>query len=240
MFLASLVSLLLIILVFSVILYKMADNDEENSSLVVEGFTPHVLASNILYVKNEVELRNAVDNPVGASIVIAPTADIYLTNSALNIFNSVNVTLTIDSKHGVCKIFGATNNSTIIVEDGGVLILDGIIITHENDVTGNGITVNSGGTVIMYSGIISGNAEKNGGGVYNSGIFKLYGGQIFGNKAVNNGGGLYNIGDFEMCGGEITNNLANKGGGGVYNRGVFNRLGGVISDNKATRGYNWA
>jgi hypothetical protein len=233
------VFLLFGLLVFSVVFCVMVDNNE--ASFLEEGVIPSVLESGAIYVKTEAELRNAIHNAVGMSVVIATIEDIYLTDSALSIPDTANVTLASDSKYGVCKIFGTVGDSVIIVEAGGVLMLDGIVITHESVYGGgNGIVVNSGGTVIMYSGVISGNAVKNGGGVYNSGTFKLCGGKISDNKAINNGGGVYNVGVFEMYGGEITNNFADQGGG-VYNRGVFDRLGGVISDNKAvTRGYNWA
>jgi hypothetical protein len=228
------------LLVFSVAFYVIVGNTVVFS--LEEGVIPPVLESGAIYVKTEAELRNAIYGAVSKSVVIAPIEDIYLTGSALSIPDNANVTLASDSKYGVHRIFGSVGNSVIIVETGGVLMLNGIIIMHENDsIEGNGVVVNSGGTIIMYSGVISGNkAANNGGGVYNSGIFKLYGGKISGNKAANNGGGVYNVGVFEMYGGEITNNFADQGGG-VYNRGAFDRLGGVISDNKAiTRGYNWA
>jgi hypothetical protein len=232
--------LILLLLVFSATFYVRMKNSADSS--LEESVLVSVLEGNdIVHVKNEVELRNAIYDAIGTSVIIIPIEDIYLTNSALIIPDDANITLAVDSKYGVCKLFGATNHSAIVVEDGGVLMLEGLFVTHESSSNdGNGIVVNSGGTIIMYSGIISGNIVKNGGGVYNSGTFKLYGGKISGNKAISNGGGLYNTGIFEMYGGEITNNMANQGGG-VYNRGIFNRLGGVISDNKAaSRGYNWA
>jgi hypothetical protein len=233
------VFLMLGLLACSVTFYMIIDDNDDSS--LESSVIPPIFGDETIYVKTEAELRNAIIDAVNESVVIAPIEDIYLTNSALSIPDKTNVTLTIDSKYGVRKLFGAVGNSVIIVETGGVLTLNGLIITHENDtIEGNGIIVNSGGTIMMYSGMISGNTVKNGGGVYNNGIFKFYGGKISGNTATNYGGGLYNIGVFEMYGGEITNNIADLGGG-VYNRGRFDRLGGVISDNKATsRGYNWA
>jgi len=233
-------SAFVLLLLGALVVFQVFKGSNENSSSE-EDITYPVLEGTI-YIKNEVELRNVIDNSVGKSVVIAFTKDIQLTESALSITNNTNITLTIDSKYGVCKIFGVAGNSTIVVEDGGVLTLNGVIVTHERISSGGtGVVVNSGGTVNMHSGEISGNVVNNsGGGIHNRGTFRLYGGKISDNTATNNGGGVYNVGDFEMYGGEITKNNANMGGG-VYNRGTFNRLGGVIADNKATsRGYNWA
>lgn len=227
---------LLTLLVFFVAFYGTINNDENYTT--DEAIVAPVLESAI-YVKNEVELRNAINNAIGTSVVIAPIEDIHLTESSLSIPDAANVTLSSDNKYGVCKIFGASNNSTIIVEDGGILTLKAIVITHEKGTTdGAGIVIENGGTVNMYSSEISGNTFKNGGGVSNSGIFRLYSGKISGNTAITNGGGLFNVGVFEMHGGEISNNIA-KQGGGVFNRGFFNRMGGIIEENDAEgRGRN--
>jgi hypothetical protein len=223
------ISFLLALLVFSVVFYGVMNNDD--SYYIDETIVPPVLEAAV-YVKNEVELRNAINSAVGVSVVIAPMEDIHLTESSLSIPDAANVTLASDSKYGVCKIFGASGNSTITVEDGGILTLKAIVITHENSSTnGAGIVIKSGGTVNMYNSEISGNTAKNGGGVSNSGTFRLYSGKISGNTAITNGGGLFNTGVFEMYNGEIINNLSEQGGG-VFNRGFFNRMGGIIEDNK--------
>lgn len=236
------VSLLLVLLAILGTFYMLTDsNNDEGPSFESNDVLP--VLEGAMYVKNEGELRSAIDNAVdGSSVVIAFMEDIYLVDSALSIPANVNITLASDSKYGVCKIFGAVGSSTIVVENGGILTIEGIVVTHESSSSaGSGIVVNSGGIVNMHSGAILGNtAVKNGGGVANSGTFIMHSGKISGNTAGNNGGGIFNMGVFEMYGGEITNNTAINGGG-VFNRGASNRMGGIITDNKATtRGYNWA
>jgi len=231
------VPLVLLLAVFSVTFYGLIMGSGESS--YVEPDYPLPVLEDAIYVKDEGEFRNAIEESVGKSGVIVLTEDIYLAESALSISEGANITLTIENKDKNYRIFGADNSSTIVIEDGGVLELYGVIITHANSsIRGTGVVVNLGGTFIMYGGEVSGNTVKDGGGVYNRGTFKIYGGKIFGNKATNFGGGVYNVGFFELHEGVITENHANFGGG-VYNRGTFNRIGGLLDNNMATtRGFN--
>jgi len=211
-------------------------------------------------VNNESELRSAVNNAAGSTIV-ALNKDIVLTGS-LNITNNKDITLTSSKTVGYYKLIGAEGMSTIFVAGGSVLKLDGVIVTHVNDAgkVGGGVYVEANGLLIMYSGEISGNTVRGygisflmggdssyGGGVYNSGVFELYGGKIFGNLAsVGMGGGIANNGTFKMFGGEISNNNATTAfftdsetlgyGGGVYSMGTFSMSGGAISGNTAQYG----
>lgn len=147
--------------------------------------------------------------------------------------------------------------------NGGVLRINGIIVTHSDDynngdydvygvrvsyygililmdgeISNNigrgGCGVNNYGTFEMYGGVISGNnAKYYGGGVYNNGVFKLFGGEIINNTAYV-GGGVSTNGTFEMSGGKISGNTALNSGGGVYcSTGTFNRSGGEIFGNTA-------
>jgi hypothetical protein len=90
-----------------------------------------------------------------------------------------------------------------------------------------------------------------GGGVCNTGIFRMFNGEISGNTAatysgagpnrggiVGGGGGVFNSGTFDMYGGKISNNKADMdgeslSGGGVCNAGQFTMSGGEISSNEA-------
>jgi hypothetical protein len=229
--------LLLILVVFSVTVYVLAMGSGKSSYVGPDYALPSLEGA--VYVKDEVELRSAIDEAVGKSEVIVLMEDICLAEFALSIPGEANITLTIENKAHSCKIFGAADSSTIVVEEGGVLELHGVVVTHANSaIRGTGVVVNLGGTFLMYSGEISGNTVKDGGGVYNRGTFKLYGGKIFGNKATHFGGGVYNVGLFELHEGVITENHADFGGG-VYNRGTFNRHGGLLDKNMATsRGFN--
>ncbi|MDR2707212.1 MAG: hypothetical protein LBB87_00470 [Nitrososphaerota archaeon] len=208
-----------------------------------------------IVVSNETELRNAINNAVG-STTIAIDKDITLTET-LKIPDNKNVTLTSNKPSGYYKLNGVFDMSTISVLNGGVLVLDGVIVTH----TGNagdragGVGVSGGGMLILYSGEISGNTvvgwvnphqsggygDALGGGLYNYGVFEMYGGKISGNNVRGHGGGVFNSGVFKMFGGEISGNVVNgevASGGGVFNayQSSFVMSGGVISGNTAGRG----
>jgi len=217
--------------------------------------SPFVLGTPDKVVNNETELRDAINNaPNKKSHTIAINTDITLCSSLVIPANK-DITLTSNKALGHYKLIGPYGD-TLTVEERGLLKLDGVIITHESNVLGRGITVNSGGTLIMYRGEISGNSaigvywgvggpSSAGGGVYityPAGVFEMYGGKISDNYAINGeGGGVNNGGTFRMFGGEIVNNHAtfitntvdHGFGGGVYNAGTFEKYGGTISGNTA-------
>ena len=206
-----------------------------NFSLFVSGVEP-------VLVGDESALRAAVNAADGPAI-IALTADITLTDSALVIPYGKDITLISDKSAGFWKLVGVANQDTIIVD--GVLTLDGIIVTHAENVTGHsGVTVEFDGVLTMFGGEISGNIGGYGGGVCNNvnGNFSLFDGKIFENIA-NYGGGVHNAGDrdfesgFFMFGGEISGNTANEQGGGVHNHGdgIFSLFDGKISNNITVR-----
>ena len=198
----------------------------------------------VIYVSSEAELNAAVKNATpGVPVVIALDRDITLTDNALIINNNKDITLTSNKTSGFYQLIGTVKNMrmyTISVSYGGVLKLDGVIVTHARGYSGTGILVSNGSTLIMVEGEIS----NNWGGVHNNGHFIMYGGKISNNKntyahissvtfAGGYGGGVNNEGKFEMFGGEITNNTADKNGGGIHNTGTFTMYGGKISDNTA-------
>ena len=237
-----LASLLCVVLVFSLVAGLFV-NVSSGASL-----------ENAVHVKNETELRNAVNNvSSGSSTVIALDNDIVFTDfTRLRISANCDITFTSNKATGYYKIL-----RYITVESDGVLRLDGVIVTNEPAGAG-GVVVQRGGRLIMYKGEISGNAiagsldpftHAYGGGVCNYGTFELYGGKISDNKALDGegvgdifmgnfvgyGGGVANYGTFKMFGGEISGNTA-RYGGGVYNlrEGVFEMRGGEICNNRAT------
>ena len=143
-----------------------------------------------------------------------------------------------------------------------VLCLNGHSITctsGTNDKAVSAISVESGAAFILTDcskdengnnkGKITHSAGAIGRGVYNSGTFYLYGGNITGNNSGSAsfiGGGVmnHNGAAFVMYGGRITQNIAEHGGG-VYNspmehypdkQTVFKMYGGTISGNQANRG----
>jgi len=234
-----------------------------------------VLVSSIVYlsldngvvVNNEMELRDAVNVAV-ENQVIKLGNDITLTES-LDISANKEITLTSKRSTEFFKLIGADGKNTITVNSNGLLRLDGIIVTHEGNGSGSGIFVEPDGTLIMIDGEITGNngwrgslgnAGGAGGGVYNCGVFTMFGGVISGNTATigggvlivpggvfgmeggvvsdnkaDYGGGVCIDGTFNMYGGTITNNVATYHGGGVYNGhpGTFNKFDGEIFNNTA-------
>gem|GEM_PF-975629 len=211
-----------------------------------------VSLENVVYVKNEEELRAAInDISYSKAVTIALDNDITLTET-LRVSGEKNVTLTSNRSNGFYKLVGPEHKDTIHIEKGVVLRIDGIIVTHTKGASGRGITVAASNPALsititssylyMYSGEISGNTADSlpdtihGGGVQVGTFcfFELHGGKISGNKATRLGGGVDNGGDFKMFGGEISGNTA-ANGGGVANSfiGKFHMFGGRIFSNKA-------
>jgi hypothetical protein len=143
------------------------------------------------------------------------------------------------------------NNAPVVqVKDGGTLDLqDGSSLTgNSSSSNGGGVVVESGGTLSMSGGEISGNTVSgtsgSGGGVYiNGGTLSMSGGAISGNKTSgSNGGGqqggggvfITNGGTFTMTGGAVSGNSSNYDSGGVFIfNGTFEMSGGAVSGNTA-------
>ncbi|MDR2203244.1 MAG: hypothetical protein LBE76_02885 [Nitrososphaerota archaeon] len=240
------------------------------SSLFVSLFvndTSGASLTDVVHVKNEAELKEAINNaPSSKAVTIALDNDITLTNfiessyiynyysGAIIIPANKDITLTSSRYSGFYKLISDVDIPVILVGGGGILRIDGIIVTHKNGVLGCGVQVldkvydpdinveaNVGGVLYLYSGEISGNTREvplTGGGVSNIGTFIMSGGKISDNSAGGHGGGVYNGGVFKMLGGEISDNTASSSGGGVYNGyyGSFSMSGGTISGNTAMVG----
>ncbi|MCL2643183.1 MAG: hypothetical protein FWD52_06705 [Candidatus Bathyarchaeota archaeon] len=227
---ALLVFLFFVVLASSLFYVFMMSGDSSSS---LEG---------VVHVRSESELVSAVDEAVDSTVIILDN-DVTLTGS-LVISANKNITLTSNRATVFYKLIGAKHESTIIVENKGVLRLGRIVVTHAYDDRGGGVDISPGGTFVMFDGAISGNkAYFGGGGVYNRGTFILSGGKISGNDVyahpssrsggtASYGGGVYNMGVFRMSGGIISGNTAYCAGG-VSNDGTFTMSGGVIYNNKA-------
>jgi len=187
-----------------------------------------------VHVKNEVELVRAIDAvKIGESAVIVLDNDI-LCAVHITIPSHKDITLTSNGNNQFKLVGGAKTFSAIRVELSGVLVIDGICVTHVEGVSSNG--VQNFGTFTMHSGEISGHFGAS--GVSNDGVFTMTGGKITNNSCYTSGGGVYNGGTFTMTGGEITGNKATNSGGGVANYGTFNWTGGDIFDNTANTDAN--
>ena len=255
-------------LLFVSLLFVLMISCFSSCMLMVQG-AESVPVENVVHVSSEGDLRYVVKVAEGgAPVVIVLDGNIGLSGTTLDICNA-EITLRSDkelaSDRGVefFSLFGTTSGvSTITVGTGGVLRLDGIIVTHY-DASGSGVTVNGNGQLIMSDGEISDNtmgltgggvyvqggsfvmsgceisgnaASGSGGGVYVSGSFEMMGGVISGNTAGSGGGVYVQGGSFVMSGGEISGNAASGSGGGVYVSGSFEMMGGVISGNTGGSG----
>ncbi|MDR0492531.1 MAG: bacterial Ig-like domain-containing protein [Nitrososphaerota archaeon] len=207
--------------------------------LLVHADSPSLESA--IHVRSEAELREAVNNAPSAPMIIALDGPIQLTETPITIPAGKDITLVSNSYDEFFPLFGAYGQDTIAVANLGILQLKGIIVTHTSTALGRGVTVNVGGTLVLFDGVISGNTfAGNGGGVYSSGRFSMYGGVISGNTLTGNsraGGGVFNNGGtFELFDGVISGNTASGVycvGGGVYNsNGVFTMSGGIISGNR--------
>ncbi|MCL2643470.1 MAG: InlB B-repeat-containing protein [Candidatus Bathyarchaeota archaeon] len=204
----------------------------------VAGINPDIT------VYNEKDLISAINAEYA---IIALGNNIFLENSKLEIPTDKDITLisvgSNDEPEGFWKLTGIVNMETILVNGKltlGTSKLDGIIVTHATGQNGRGVTVNPSGTLILYSGKISGNmVDSLGGGVYTEGSLAMYGG-VIANNSASNGGGVYNNGTFTMSGGLVSANTVASFGGGVYNTGNQQSVGnftlsgaGIIFGNKA-------
>jgi len=225
----SIVSLLLTLLVFSFFIYAPTTDAETLSW----GREKHV--------GTETELRNAVNEAAGETpVIIVFDRDIYLTETTLAIFPRTEVTLRSNTelakKSGVnfFRLFGVSDVSTITVESGGILKLEGIIVTHNEGDYGRGVDVSFGSMLRLTDGEISNNTSNHG-GVHNLGSFIMSGGKILDNTATETGGGICNQGKVNISGGKISGNTA-EAGGGVSNTNrdaIFTMSGGEIINNTA-------
>ncbi|MDR0374088.1 MAG: right-handed parallel beta-helix repeat-containing protein [Nitrososphaerota archaeon] len=227
---------LLSILLFSVLLA---------CTLITHAQTPQT--NNTTYVGTEAELRTAIDNAKTNTATTITLKNNIKLNNTLTIPVEKSITLTSNSNEdGFFKLIGASGLSALAVENHGVLELAGIIVTHDKDTCGRGVTVAAGGTLILTKGSISNNTatSENGAGVHNLGNFTMIGGDISQNHIESiydydndincgSGGGVYNAGVFSLFGGVISDNSVNTEGGGVCNYGYLRISGGEISNNSA-------
>ena len=141
-----------------------------------------------------------------------------------------------------------TNEDGVGPKGGGMYIAGTVDFHDPTSIIGNsakyggGIFIDTGGSLTMRGGSITGNfATENGGGIYNRGTYLATSGTISNNQAQN-GGGIYNdisgkLGDVAQSspfGLPISHNKATVNGGGVYNAGYVYFGWPAISDNTAS------
>ena len=117
---------------------------------VFSGFSPFVSGVDVT-VSDQNALRAAVAGAPswsGTSYVIALSTDVSLTSSLI-IPADKNITLT-NAGGVVCSLIAVVNNVDTIAVN-GVLVLDGITVTHSTGFSGSGVVVNRDGTFMVVS-----------------------------------------------------------------------------------------
>jgi len=214
------------------------------SSLFMCLFAGSVKGQSEIHVATEEALKNAISNASDdtQTVIIFDNNIAITVKSAIFIPADKDITLR-SNGNSKFSLVGASGANVLTVENRATLRLDGIIVTHVSGYNAHGLTVNSGGTLILSSGEIIGNSGSYGGVHVNGGSFTMTGGEISNNIATGDyywgGGGVYMTGGtFAMSGGKISGNTAihyNYGGGGIYmTGGSFTMSGGEISGNSAT------
>lgn len=131
----------------------------------------------------------------------------------------------------------ASNNSEygggIAVQPDTELVLYSGSIVYNNASSGGGIY--NLGTVAQAYTEVAQNKATQGGGVWNgeSAEYYIQEGIISSNKSSKDGAGIYNAGIFEMFGGSVNYNESEMSGGGAANLGTFRLSGGSFGYNKA-------
>jgi hypothetical protein len=114
---------------------------------VLSGDVVAYSLGDVVHVATEVELWDAVNSArSGVSMVVALDGDIFLSES-LVISAHKHITLMSNDNDAGFRLIGASEAATIVVKDGGVLGLAGIVITHNKNTYGRGVEINSGGTL---------------------------------------------------------------------------------------------
>jgi len=205
---------------------------------IFSGFSPFVAADSAVVVNDETELVATINAAEpGVPNIIALGGDIDLTQT-LVIPTNKEITLISETGADFYKLTATHTKVTITVF--GTLTLDGIIVTHANNLAGGGVNVASNGICIMVKGEISNNrdTEHGGGGVCVNldGDFTMLNGMITNNTSTIGGGGVnVNPGSsFTMYGGMISGNTADFGGGVCIENGIFTMFDGMITNNAAT------
>ncbi|MBQ9369530.1 MAG: InlB B-repeat-containing protein [Clostridia bacterium] len=200
-----------------------------------------------------------------------------VTSDRINVTGGVTKTLDLNGKtitlvatnvneQRVLCITGAGTTLNLIDSSGtNAGRLTGVNPTNDDGWSG-AIYINSGSTVNMYGGTVTGNSTIRGAGVWIDGrghagnaTFNMYGGLITGNTSIKpegtleagysigGGGGVYvgaflgtatsGEGQFNMYGGTITGNAGTNGDNVYVDYGVMNMVGGTIDGGFAHSDY---
>ena len=198
------------------------------AAAILNGLSVSALTAN--RVAEVTTAEHLTDMLADSSVVKITLAENIYIGSTL----TVNRAVTLDLNGNVLKMNGS--GSVIKVESGGNLtIQDSNTSTpHKFTPGGDGLwgLDETGGSEIVYGGIITGGNAQKGGGVYvaTGCTFAMATSSNIHNCIANNdGGGVINHGTFRMYGGTISAcTTVAFGGGGVCNKGTFIMSDGMI------------
>ena len=178
------------------------------------------IASGNYYLAEDLTLSQTAYAVLGEVTLCLNGHTLYVGSSQISINSGATLTLTDCGEGGA--ISGGTKGPVIV--NGGTFVMEGGSISGNTDRQGGGVSVNSG-TFIMKGGSISDN-NADGSGVLGGGVsltggtFIMEDGSISGNGGVS-GGGIYVAGgDFIMRGGTISGNNAGSATG-TWGVGVY-------------------
>lgn len=227
----------------------------ESNQLCIDG-TPvsnNTLPAGDYYVDSDINLSEAIQIQGKVNLCLNGHV-IKQTGTNKNV-----ITVLAGAELSICDCKPAETHTGLATD---IVDLTGGLITGGNlNYTGatsaiNGAGICNKGTLNLYSGTIAGNKSTsnetgtnikyaNGGGVYSSNLFNMYGGVITKNSVdgsglnTGKGGGVYSQSKFNMYGGKIIDNESKADGAGMYASGSFNLYNGDISNNKGSSGiYN--
>ena len=157
-------------------------------------------------------------------------------DGALVVPEGVDVTLDLNSCSINRGLQEEQDEGSVLIVRGGLTLTGvGTVTGGYNSGNGGGAVVDQGELIIEDGVEVSGNNAAHGAGVYVlDGVLRLQGGSIRDNEASGKGGGVYvKSGEFDMDGGAIAVNYAQKGSSAVHvlENGVFRMNGGYITEN---------
>jgi hypothetical protein len=179
--------------------------------------------------------NNAVGVVQVAANTIATLSGITITAGAATNGAGADNQGTLTVSNAAVTFNASTNDGGGIDNSGTLYVINSMIGSNTSASNGGGIANESGGTVSLSGGTITGNSAATGGGLFSQGTLSITGTTFSGNSATANGGGLASESTtpLQIQGSSFTGNTAGAGGG-IYATGTLTVSGSILSKNSAT------
>jgi hypothetical protein len=185
--------------------------------------TPHCLVINAATAARYTSLQ-AAQNAAHAG------ATLWLRGTCADTKITKNLTVTGQHRRGFTApaLMGAGQGSVLNIASGATVTVNTLAITGGKAVLGGGIFVNTGSSLTLNNGTVSGNAaifgsDGNGGGIFSNGAVTLNDSTVSGNTAVAVGGGIYSQGNGSVTlngSAAVSGNTAASDAGGILSQGA--------------------